>query len=406
MQKHPKLVYKEVTMTNAVATSDIDLWSDENLSDPYPTFTRLRETAAVVKLTRADVWALTRYEQIREALGDWETFSSEKAIGFNDGVNEALTGTTLATDPPLHETLRLALTENLTPRALRGMKDSIDAKADAIVSRLAKQGSFDAVEDLARELPLQVVVDLIGVRDSHVRENILNWGAAAFNVLGPMNARTGVNFPLAGELYGWASQLTKDQLEPGSIGHGIFEAAVRGEIPADSCGHIIHQYVAAGLDTTIAAIGNAMQLFGEHPDQYELLRKDPSLISAAFNEVLRYNAAMITQGRKTTKDVEVDGTLIPKGSHIAILFGAGNRDPRHYERPDEFLIERNPMDHLTFGYGVHACAGQGLARLEVFAVLEALVKHVKSFKIGTPVRKINNSSLALDHLPVTDVVLA
>ncbi len=393
-------------MTNQVATSQIDLWSDENLADPYPTFNQLRDQAAVVKLEQSDVWALTRYEQIREALGDWQTFSSEKAIGFNDGVNEALTGTTLATDPPLHETLRLALTENLTPRALRGMQDSIKQKADHIVSELAKRGSFDAVEDLARELPLQVVVDLIGVKDQYVRDNILKWGSAAFNVLGPMNARTGVNFPLAGELYGWASNLTIDQLEEGSIGYGIFAAAQRGEIPEDSCGHIIHQYVAAGLDTTIAAIGNAIQLFGQHPDQYEMLRKDPSLIPSAMNEVLRYYSLMITQGRRTTREVEVDGTVIPAGAHIAILFGSGNRDPRHFERPDEFLIERNPMDHLSFGYGVHACAGQGLARLEFYAVFEAMIKHIKSFKIGTPVRKINNSSLALDHLPVTDIVLA
>lgn len=389
-----------------IATSDIDLWSDENLTDPYPTFTELREQAAVVKLTQSNVWAITRYEEIRNALGDWETFSSENAIGFNDGVNQALTGTTLATDPPLHEKLRAALTENLSPRALRGMKDEIAAKADRIVAKLAERDSFDAIDDLARELPLQVVIDFIGVKDQYVREHILDWGAAAFNVLGPMNARTGINFPLAGELYEWSSKLTKDDLTEGSIGYSIFAAAERGEIPEDSCGHIIHQYVAAGLDTTIAAIGNAIQRFGEHPEQYEILRNDPSLIPAAFNEVLRYSAAMITQGRRTTRDVEIDGTLIPAGSHIAILFGAGNRDPRHYENPDEFLIQRNPMDHLSFGYGVHSCAGQGLAKLQVFAMLEALVKHIKSFKIGTPVRKINNSSLALSHLPITDVVRA
>lgn len=101
-------------MSSNVATSDIDLWSDENLSNPYPAYAQLRDQAAVVKLTRSNVWALTRYEPIRDALGDWATFSSENAVGFNDGVNQALTGTTLATDPPLHTTLRAALTENLT----------------------------------------------------------------------------------------------------------------------------------------------------------------------------------------------------------------------------------------------------------------------------------------------------
>lgn len=393
-------------MAGTVAESDIDLWSDENLSNPYPTYAQLREQAAVVKLTQADVYAITRYEEIRAALGDWETFSSENAIGFNDGVNGALTGTTLATDPPLHEKLRAALTEGLTPRALRSIKGSIDEKAEKIVAALVARGSFDAVEDLAKELPLQVVVDLIGVKDDYVRENILNWGSAAFNVLGPMNARTGMNFPIAGQLYEWASQLTKADLKEGSIGYGIFEAAERGDIPADSPGHIVHQYVAAGLDTTIATIANAIQRLGENPDQYELLRNDPSLVPAAMNETLRCDSLMVAQGRRTTRDVEIDGAVIPKGAHVAILFGAGNRDPRHYENPEVFDIARNPMDHLSFGYGVHSCAGQGLARLEVYAALEALVKQVKSFKIGTPVRKINNSSLALDHLPVFDVVPA
>ncbi|MDR3452710.1 MAG: cytochrome P450 [Rhodoferax sp.] len=391
-------------MNSNVPASDIDLWSDENLSNPYPAYAKLRDQAAVVKLTRSNVWAITRYEAIRDALGDWATFSSENAVGFNDGVNQALTGTTLATDPPLHTKLRAALSENLTPRALRGMKDSIDQKAERIVRDLVTKGAFDGVQDLARELPLQVVVDLIGVKDEYVRNHILDWGSAAFNVLGPMNARTGMNFPLAGELYQWASKLTIDQLEQGSIGHGIFAAAERGEIPADSCGHIIHQYVAAGMDTTIATIGNALQLFGEHPDQYQLLRQDPSLIPAALNEVLRYRALMIAQGRRATRDVEIDDTVIPKGAQVAILFGAGNHDPRHYENPEDFLIQRNPMDHLSFGYGAHSCAGQGLARLEIYAVFEALIRHVKGFKIGTPVRKINNSSLALDKLPVFDVV--
>lgn len=391
-------------MTSNVATSDIDLWSDDNLSNPYPIYAELRDQAAVVKLTRSDVWALTRYAPIRDALGDWASFSSENAIGFNDGVNQALAGTTLATDPPSHTALRAALTENLTPRALRGMKDAIDRKAEGIVRGLVARGSFDGIQDLARELPLQVVVDLIGVKDDYVRSHILEWGSAAFNVLGPMNARTEMNFPLAGELYQWTSKLSSDQLEPGSMGHGIFAAAERGEIPPDSCGHIIHQYVAAGLDTTIATIGNALQLFGEHQDQYQLLRQDPALVPAALNEVLRYCALMIATGRRTTRDVEVDGTVIPKGAKVALLFGAGNHDPRHYEHPERFLIQRNPMDHLSFGYGVHGCAGQGLARLEIYAVLEALIKHVKSFRIGLPVRKINNSSLALDKLPVFDVV--
>ncbi len=391
-------------MVAVLQTSDIDLWSDEVLLDPYPTFTELREQAAAVRLEKNDVWVLTRYQEIREALGNWESFSST-TVAFNPDMNGALVGTSLATDPPQHEALRSALTENLSPRALRKLKASIDQKADDLVAGVVERGSFDAISDLARELPLQVVLDLIGVQGD-VRDKILDWGAAAFNVLGPMNERTAQNFPLAGELFHWATTLQREELVEGSMGRAIFDAGHRGEIPAANCGKIVHQYVAAGLDTTIAAIGNAIAAFGSNPDQYELLRQDASLIPAAFNETLRYEALMHAQGRGTTKDVDVDGTIIPAGSQVALLFCAGNRDPRHYQDPDTFLVERNPIDHLSFGYGVHGCAGQGLARLEAFAVLDALRRRVKAFTVGEGVRKINNSSRGLDSLPVLEVVPA
>lgn len=391
-------------MVAVLQTSDIDLWSDEVLLDPYPAFTELREQAAAVRLEKNDVWVLTRYREIREALGNWETFSST-AVAFNPDMNGALAGTSLAADPPQHEALRSALTENLTPRALRKLKGSIDQKADDLVAAAVERGSFDAITDLARELPLQVVLDLIGVQGD-VREKILDWGAAAFNVLGPMNERTAQNFPLAGELFQWAVALQREELAEGSMGRAIFDAGHRGEIPEANCGKIVHQYVAAGLDTTIAAIGNTIEAFGQNPDQFELLRQDATLIPAAFNETLRLEALMHAQGRGTTRDVDVDGTIIPAGSQVALLFYAGNRDPRHYEDPDTFRVQRNPIDHLSFGYGIHGCAGQGLARLEAFAVLDALRRRVKSFTVDEGVRKINNSSRGLDSLPVLEVVPA
>ncbi len=391
-------------MIATTQTSDIDIWSDEVLADPYPAFTELREQAPVVYLPERDVWLLTRYAEIRDALGDWESFSSTK-VAFNAQMNEVLTGTTLASDPPMHTQLRAALSENLTPRALRGLKVQIDEKADRIVSELVDRGSFDAVEDLAQELPLQIVLDLIGVQ-GEVREKILGWGAAAFNLLGPMNSRSQESFPLAGELFEWTHGMDGSKLTEGSIGRAIFDAGARGDMPPELCGHIIHQYLAAGMDTTIGSIANAIRLFGEHPDEFAKVRKDPSLIPAAFNEVLRYEALLHAQGRGTTRDIEVGGTLIPEGAQVGVLLYAGNRDPRQYDRPDEFRVERNPLDHLSFGYGVHGCAGQGLAKLEAFAVLEAFSRRIESFEIGTPTVKLNNTSRGLERLPVTSLVAA
>lgn len=392
------------TTAAAPVQADIDLFDDAVLVDPYPTYTTLRETAAVVHLPKNDVYALTRYDVIRDALGDWETFSST-SIGFNPMVNEALTGTSLATDPPDHTRLRAALTENLTPRALRGMKDQIDAKADALVADLVATGSFEAIDALARALPLEVVADLIGFTGD-ARDNMLRWGQAAMQVIGPLNQRTAESFPIAGELYAWCSNVTAEDLAPGSVGRGIFDAEARGDIPPDTAGHIIHQYLGAGVDSTVAALGNIIALFAAHPDQLALVRKDPTLVPAAFNEVLRFWSPLHAWGRKATRDVEIEGTVIPAGSQVALLLGAGNHDPRHYDDPDAFLVERNPVDHLSFGYGPHGCAGQGLARLEAHALIGSLARRVGSLRVADERRVPHNTVRSIDQLPVLEVVPA
>ncbi len=388
----------------SVPTSDVDLFSDEVLLDPYPHYARLRELGGVVHLPGNEVYVLTRYDVIRDALADWQTFSS-RTIGFNPMVNEALQGTSLASDPPVHGQLRAVLTENLSPRALRGLKQQIDAKAAALVDELVAEGSFDAVDALARAFPLEVVADLIGFTGP-VRDNMVRWGQAAMQVIGPMNQRTAESFPIAGELYGWCSAVTADDLAPASVGGGIFDAEARGDIPSNTAGHIIHQYLGAGVDTTIAAIGNIVALFAAHPEQFDLVRKDASLVPAAFSEVLRYWAPVHAWGRHVTTDVEIDGATVPAGSQVAVLFGAGNRDPRHYQKPDAFLIERNPVDHLSFGYGPHGCAGQGLARLEAHAVIEALVARVERLVVGQEIRVPSNITRSIEKLPVLEVVRA
>ncbi|MEU5843666.1 cytochrome P450 [Rhodococcus sp. NPDC047139] len=391
-------------MTSSPPTADLDLFADDILVDPYPTFTALRELAPVVYLPAHDVYALTRYDVIRDALGDPATFSS-RTVGFNPAANDVLQGTSLASDPPVHTELRAALTENLSPRALRGLKSTIESKADALVADLVAQGSFEAIDALARAFPLEIVADLIGFT-GEVRANMLRWGQAAMEVLGPMNPRTAENFPIAGELYAWCSQVTAEDLTPGSVGRGIFDAEARGAIPAGSAGHIIHQYLGAGVDTTIASIGNLIALFSAFPEQFDLLRSDPTLVPAAFAEVLRYWAPLHAWGRAVTRDVEIDGFAVPAGAQVAILFGAGNRDPRHYDDPDTFRIDRNPVDHLSFGYGPHGCAGQGLARLEAHAVITALATHTRRLVAAEPVRVPANTTRSIDRLDITEVVPA
>lgn len=394
-----------VTAATSAPTSDIDLFSDEVLADSYPVYEQLREQAPVVHLPAGDVWAITRYAEVREAFGDPEAFTSTR-VAFNQTMNDNLVGTSLATDPPQHQHLRTVLTENLTPRALRRMGAQIAATADTLIQDLAQRESFDGMSDLATPFVTGVVMDLIGVQ-GEVREKLLPWGEAAFNLLGPMNARSQASFASAGELFEWTHQtLSADDLAEGSIGRAIFAAGERGDIAPETCGMIVHQYIAAGMDTTISAIGNAVLLLGRHPEQFRMLREDPTLVPSAFAEVQRYLTPTPVFGRGAARDVEIQGITIPAGAQVALLLAAGNRDPRHFEDPESFDITRNPTDHLSFGYGIHTCAGQGLARLEAHAVIDALARHLSSFEIGETRTRLNNITRPFDRLEVRSIVPA
>lgn len=387
----------------SVPTSDIDLFSDEVLSvNDDAVFSQLRELGPVVYLPANDSYAITRYEELRAALSDPTTFSS-KAVAFNPQMNEILSGTSLASDPPEHGKLRAILTDNLSPRALRSMKDGINASAEELVSGLAQRGSFDGMADMAVAFPVSVVLDLIGVQGD-LREKILPWGEAAFNLLGPLNERAQASFPVAGELFKWThEEMQGEDLAEGSIGRAIFEASERGEISHESFGYIVHQILAAGMDTTITTIGNALVLLGQHPEQFQKLREDLSLVPSTLAEVIRLRTPAPVFGRRATRDVEVGGTLIPAGAQVALCYGSANMDPRKFDDPEVFDITRNAVDHIGFGYGIHACAGQGLAKLEIHGLLTAWAQQVESYRIGAVVPRLNNFTRPYDSIEITGI---
>jgi cytochrome P450 len=185
------------------------------------------------------------------------------------------------------------------------------------------------------------------------------------------------------------------------MGRAIFQAADDGRIRHDSCIPLLSAYAAAGLDTTINTIANAVHLFATHPDQWDLVRADPGLVPSALNEVLRYESPVQVFGRRTTRAAETeDGITIEAGAQVLVLYGSGNRDERHYPEPDRFDVTRNPSDHLSFGYGTHACAGQALARIEAQSIIRALAKRARRIHIGRPTRHLNNTVRGLATLPV------
>ncbi|HEX4223184.1 MAG TPA: cytochrome P450 [Pseudonocardiaceae bacterium] len=388
----------------ALPGTDLDLFDNDVLADPYPVYAELRARAGAVFLHRHGAWAITRYAGVRDALSDWRTFSSAKGTALNDVMNAALRGTVLAADPPEHRVLRSVLAEPLAPRDLRQRFDRLERYATELVDTLVKRCPFDAVTELAQVFQLAVVAELMGLPDS-VRDHLLPWSDASFTAFGPPNERTFRSGEAVREMVLWCRSVPAEDLAPGSMGRAIFEAADAGIIEPASCGPLLSAYTTAGVDTTIHALSNAILLFAGNPTQWDAVRAGDVTVLDAFDEVLRYDSPVQAFTRVTTTDATIDDVPIPAGDRVVLLYGSANRDERHYPDPDRFDVTRKPGDQLAFGWGNHACSGQGLAGLEASAVLSALARRVRRWHVGVPRRHLNNILRGLSRLPVERVEL-
>ena len=380
--------------------SDIDLFSDETLVNPYPLYKELRDQSGAVWMRKQEMFALTRFDDVRDALKNWEVFSSARGAAMNDPVNERIAGNTLGSDPPRHEKLRAVLGRPLSPSAMKALTEQIETQADALVERLVARKHFDAATDLAQFLPVSIISFLVGLPEEG-REKMLDWGNAAFNTIGPLNPRCLSSFDIAMGLINYAmTQIDPAKLMPGGWAAMAFEAADRGEISFDDAKGLILDYVTPSLDTTIFAISSAIWLFAEHPEQWDLIRENPALIPGAINEALRIESPIQVFSRYVTRDHEVDGVALPAGSRAMVVYGSANRDERKWDEPDRFDIRRKAAEQLAFGHGVHMCVGMPLARLEIRSLLTSLAKRVKRFELRDVRRGLNNTLRGLEKVDV------
>jgi cytochrome P450 len=389
-----------------IPTCDVDLFADEALAEPYEHYRNLRDLGPVVWLSAHDMYVVARYADVRSVLNDPEVFCSGQGVGFNDFINVIGRGTTLMSDGEQHRRLRNVILRPLTPKALAELRPEAQALADRLAEQLVTLGAFDAVSDLAEVLPATWVPDLLGWPDD-ARHRLIEWGSANFDALGPPNDRSDAAGAGLLEMASFASHLAQSALPEGSMAAGILAAAATGEIEAAQCPLAIVDYLAPSLDTTISALGNAIWLFATHPEQWQLLRQDHDRVKPAFNEVLRMETPISAFTRVTTRITEVDGVEIPAGARVMVSYASANRDERHWDNADTFDITRNSAGQIAFGYGDHACAGMGLARLEGAAVLGALVERIDRFELaGPPVRKLNNLIRSFASLPTVVIPIA
>jgi cytochrome P450 len=378
-----------------------DIYSVNAIVNPYPHYRRLRELGPIVWLTKHKVYALPRYAESRAVLLDDKTFLSGHGVALNRIANRISRGTTLNSDGVEHDQRRKLLAHRLLPRSLRAISASVDATAAAVVAAALNKGEIDGVNDLAAALPLAVVPDLIGwPRDQ--RDHLIEWGGATFDVLGPLNWQAIKAMPGAFRMLLFARRVVRQRtFLPGSMADELLLAADQGELSHAECPALMVDYLAPSIDTTMSAISNALYLFASHPDQWQLLKDEPTLMANAINEVLRYEPPLRAFARRAGQPTEIGGVRIRSGARVLVMYASANRDEREWEQPAVFDITRDAGRQIGFGQGAHACAGQSLARLETTAMLRALIERVDRIEVtSSPTWAINNIIHRHERLPL------
>lgn len=381
--------------------SDIDLFGDEVLGDPYPAYKTLRDMGAAVHLDKVGAYFIGRFEDVRRALNDWETFTSSKGIGLNPIINETWEEALICQDPPVHTERRKIMMEVLSPPALKPIADTIERRADHLVGRLIDMKSFDGLADFALDLPVNVVMDLIGWPDD-VRPKLLALAEGSWNAAGPPNARMESGLGVLREMVGLVTEVyDNNRAIPGGFAAQLIDAAHRGDIARETAIGMLMGYIVAAFETTISAMAAGIWLYATFPDEWRKLRDNPKLAVSAANEIVRWESPLQNFGRWTTTAATLsDGVAIPAGRRVIVSYASANRDERQFADPDIFRIDRPEKLNLGYGQGPHACAGQGLARMELTAVFGALAKKVERIELaGEPERIRNNVARAFKKIP-------
>jgi cytochrome P450 len=388
--------------STSLPVSDIDLFTRQNLINPYPAYRQLRDMGPAVMLRREDVVAITRFDDVRSALRDAEVFSSAQGVTFNRITNKLQAGTMISSDDPLHRKLRNIVSRPLLPGAVQELTAQIESEAERLVDRLVAQRSFDAIQDMAWHLPLTVVSHLVGVPEE-ARTRMPKWSAAAFDSMGPMRSwRSWLGLARSfGFIRFCLDPKLRDRLAPGSWGEQLFAAYDEGAVDREKAAGMMIDYMAPALDTTVSATGSLLWLLGTHSDQWEALRHEPALIANAVLEAVRLESPIPVFARVTTADVEVGGTMVPKGQRVLLSYASANRDERKWSEPERFDIRRNCAGHVGFGHGTHTCMGMHLAQLEIRSLVKALVRRVRRIEVGEPRPLVNIGLRSFTHLPMT-----
>lgn len=372
------------------------LFTRDMRADPYPFYAWLRERHAAYFDDVHGFWLITRYADVAAALHDPRLRSERSAsleklkqAGVEDlkPVFQAQDDMTLFCDPPKHTRLRALMQKAFSPKSLETMRALVQRIVDELLEPMRTVGYIELMDQFANRLPMYVISEMLGVEHDH-RERFIAWVNDFNTFTGKVNTTATENDRAVRSMRAmfayFSERIALLRVHPRP---GLLNDLVQAELQGDRLTH--HELLAncalllaAGFETTANLIGNGMLALLHHPCQLQKLKDHPEYMTSAIEEMIRYDGSVQFTGRQAMADIEIGGHRIRAGDFVMLLFGAANRDPARFERPDEFDITRSDNKHLGFGHGIHYCLGAPLARLEAQVAFATLLKRLPNVKLA------------------------
>jgi len=384
----------------------VDFFRDESLvPDPYPYFDALRQRCPAVREPHHDVVLVTGYDEAVAVYNDAETFSSCNAVtGPFPGFPVPLEGDDVSSlieehrdelpfsdqlptlDPPVHTAHRALLMRLITPKRLKENEEFMWRLADRVIDEFVADGNCDLIRGYGAPFTMLVIADLLGVPEEDHDVFRAELGVRPDRAIGNTERDTLAHSPLE-FLYDRFTTYIEDRrrVPRDDVMTGLATATFPdGSTPGVmDVVRIASNLFAAGQETTVRLLGAALQLIAERPDLQALLRRDRAQIPAFVEETLRFESPVKGDFRMARVPTRIGDVAIPAGTTVMVVNGAANRDPRHFEDPATFDVDRpNARQHLAFGFGIHTCPGAPLARAEGCVSIERLVDRLGDIRIS------------------------
>jgi cytochrome P450 len=377
--------------------------SEESHENPYPSYGRLREEFPLYHVARHDVWALSRYADIKEGLRDWQTFSSAKGVELGSYVQFFGPGSIQELDPPRHDVLRKVLAPRFLNKNIKSYEEIVRATARHLIGEFLEQEYVDLATEFTQKLPIATIFRILGIPESD-----LKWTTqAGLEMLSRPPGESGPSpraYEVRAELVAFFESLVQGQ-QGGAYSDDVFGDMARaidgGTMDLEEVQGLTLLLVAAGMETTTSLLGNMVHALGTGQVTGEELSSHhggPS--STVIDEFLRFDSPAQWLARVTTREVTLHGITLPRDSRVLMIFASGNRDPRVFDNPDELVLSRDGSRNLAFGEGIHFCVGMPLARLETRVGIGELLSALPNFElIGRPVRYPSHVIRGFESIP-------